>query len=152
IRATEIETFQRTAVIMPNSVFLQNPVVNRTYSDTSSRVEIKLTVGLNTDVSIMEGLLREAALGHPLVLRVPAPIVRFVQITPAGLDFELFVFVARLEDRLVVSDALNKAILAKMIALKILDPTPVPVIRIRGVEQILAPAKPDADDHAAPQG
>ena len=94
IRATEIETFQRTHVIMPNSAFLQNPVVNRTYADTSSRVEIKLTVGLATDVAVMEGLLREAALGHPRVLRVPAPIVRFVRITPSGLDFELFVFVA----------------------------------------------------------
>ena len=51
IRATEIETFQRTHVIVPNSVFLQNPVINRTYSDTSSRVEILLTVGLGTDVA-----------------------------------------------------------------------------------------------------
>ncbi len=37
IRATEIETFQRTHVIVPNSLFLQNPVINRTYADTSSR-------------------------------------------------------------------------------------------------------------------
>ena len=83
IRATEMETFQRTHVIMPNSMFLQNPVVNRTYSDTSSRVEIKLTVGLATDVAAMEALLREAALGHPRVLRVPPPIVRFERITPS---------------------------------------------------------------------
>jgi small-conductance mechanosensitive channel len=150
IRATEIETFQRTSVIMPNSVFLQNPVVNRTYADTSSRVEITLTVPLNTDVPAMEGLLREAALAHPRVLRVPAPIVRFVRITPTGLDFELFVFVARLEDRLVVGNDLNKAILAKMIELKIVDPAPVPEIKVRGVEQILRPAKPEGDGHAAP--
>src|SRR5947199_3206012 len=38
IRATEIETFQRTSVIMPNSIFLQNAGVNRTYADTSIRV------------------------------------------------------------------------------------------------------------------
>jgi len=134
IRATEVETFQRTHVLVPNSMFLQNPVVNRTYSDTSSRVEIKLTVGLNTDVAVMEGLLREAALGHPRVLRVPAPIVRFIQITTNGLDFELFVFVARLEDRLVVSNDLNKAILAKLIELKIVDPSPVPQLRLLNVE------------------
>ena len=92
IRATEMETFQRTHVIMPNSMFLQNPVVNRTYADTSSRVEIKLTVGLGTDVAVMETLLREAALGHPRVLRVPAPIVRFIQITPTfGLLLSLIV-------------------------------------------------------------
>jgi potassium-dependent mechanosensitive channel len=121
-------------VLVPNSLFLQNPVVNRTYSDTSSRVEIKLTVGLGTDVAAMEGLLREAALGHPRVLRVPAPIVRFIQITTSGLDFELFVFVARLEDRLVVSNDLNKAILAKLIELKIVDPSPVPQLRLLAAE------------------
>ena len=140
IRATEVETFQRTHVLVPNSMFLQNPVVNRTYSDTSSRVEMKLTVGLGTDVAAMEGLLREAALAHPRVLRVPAPIVRFIQITTNGLDFELFVFVARLEDRLVVSNDLNKAVLAKLIELKIVDPSPVPELRLRGVDQYLPPA------------
>lgn len=134
IRATEVETFQRTHVLVPNSMFLQNPVVNRTYADTSSRVEIKLTVGLGTDVAAMEGLLREAALGHPRVLRVPAPIVRFIQITTSGLDFELFVFVARLEDRLVVGNDLNKAILAKLIELKIVDPAPVPQLRLLAAE------------------
>lgn len=154
IRATEIETFQRTHVLVPNSIFLQNPVVNRTYSDTSSRVEIKLTVGLATDVASMEGLLREAALGHPRVLRVPSPIVRFVQVTPHGLDFELFVFVARLEDRLVVSNDLNKAILAKLIELKIIDPSPVPELRLRGLETLPAgerlPERPPTggSDHA----
>ena len=72
IRATEIETFQRTHVIVPNSVFLQNPVINRTYSDTSSRVDILLTVGLGTDVAKFETILRESALDQPRVLRVPA--------------------------------------------------------------------------------
>jgi potassium efflux system protein len=150
IRATEVETFQRTHVLVPNSMFLQNPVVNRTYSDTSSRVEIKLTVGLGTDVAGMEGLLREAALGHPRVLRVPAPIVRFTQITTNGLDFELFVFVARLEDRLVVSNDLNKAILAKLIELKIVDPAPVPQLRLLAAENAVSEVRqPRPTDAAA---
>jgi small-conductance mechanosensitive channel len=162
IRATEIETFQRTSVIMPNSTFLQNPVVNRTYSDTSSRVELKLVVPLATDVARMETVLREEALGHARVLRVPAPIIRFVSITPTGLDFELFVFVARLEDRLVTSNDLHKSILARLIELRIIDPAAVPEVRVRGgVETILKPVlkaepgkaeavKPEHDVHANP--
>ena len=151
IRATEIETFQRTHVIVPNSIFLQNPVVNRTYADTSSRIDIKLTVGLGTDVAVMEGLLREAALGHPNVLRVPAPIVRFVKVGSTGLDFELFVFVARLEDRTVVNNDLNKTILARLIELKIIDPVPVPEFRLRGIEPYLSSTIGDqGDGHAQP--
>lgn len=138
IRATEIETFQRTSVIVPNSVFLQNPVTNRTYLDTSSRVDVPLTVGLGTDVAKMEAILREAALAHPRVLRVPMPIVRFVRITPTGLDFELFAFVARLEDRVVVSNDLNRTLLARLIEEKIVDPRPATDLRLRDVDMIAA--------------
>lgn len=147
IRATEIETFQRTHVIVPNSVFLQNPVVNRTYSDTSSRIEIKLTVPVGTDVAVMEGMLREAALGHARVLRVPAPIVRFVKVASGGLDFELFVFVARLEDRQIVINDLNRTLLAKMIEQKIIDPAPVPEFKVRGLDRlgVLLHAEPEPD-------
>jgi potassium efflux system protein len=136
IRATEIETFQRTHVIVPNSMFLQNPVINRTYSDTSSRVEILITVPVATDVTAMEAILREAGLGHPRVLRVPSPIVRFVRVGTAGLDFELFVFVARLEDRLVVGNDLNRAILAKLLEKKIIDPGAVPEYKIRDLDRL----------------
>lgn len=150
IRATEIETVQRTSVIMPNSTFLQNPVVNRTYSDTSSRVELRLSVPLATDPTMLETVLREAALGHERVLRVPAPIVRFVSITPSGLDFELFVFVARIEDRQPVSNDLNKALLSRLIELRIVDPRPVPELRVRGLEPLIdtLAARDDAGDAA----
>jgi small-conductance mechanosensitive channel len=136
IRATEIETFERTHVIVPNSLFLQNPVINRTYADTSSRIEIALTVALATDVNKMEAILREAALEHQRVLRVPAPIVRFVKVGQTGLDFSLFAFVGRLEDRLVVTNELNKAILARLIEEKIVDPAPVPELRLRDLDKL----------------
>jgi small-conductance mechanosensitive channel len=153
IRATEVETFQRTHVLVPNSIFLQNPVVNRTYSDTSSRVEIKLTVGLGTDVAVMETLLREAALGHPRVLRVPQPIVRFVKVGQSGLEFGLFVFVAQLEDRLVVTNDLNRVILARLIEEKILDPAPAAEFKLRDIDKLaeaLNSTEPRTGDAAPP--
>ena len=154
IRATEIETFQRTSVIVPNSIFLQNPVINRTYSDTSSRIDIQLTVALGTDVPKLEGILRETALGNPRVLRVPMPIVRFVRVTTTGLDFELFVFVAQLEDRQVVANDLNRTLLARLIEEKIIDPRPVPELRLRDLDKIATILKPvpvpPSTDAAAP--
>jgi small-conductance mechanosensitive channel len=148
IRATEIETFQRTHVIVPNSVFLQNPLVNRTYSDTSSRIEIPLTVGLGTDVAKLEGILRETALDHPRVLRVPQPIVRFVRVGTTGLEFELLVFVAQLEDRLIVTNDLNRALLAKLIEARMIDPTPAAEFKLRNLD-MLADALRGRGDHAA---
>jgi len=136
IRATEIETLQRTHVIVPNSLFLQNPVINRTYSDTSSRIDIPLTVGLGTDVAKMETILREAALSHPRVLRVPVPIVRFVRLTTTGLDFELFVFVSQLADRTIVTNDLNQTILARLIEEKIIDTRAAAEFKLRDLDKL----------------
>ena len=147
IRATEIETFQRTHVIVPNSIFLQNPVINRTYSDTSSRIEIPIAVPQGTNVVRMETILREAALGHPRVLRVPSPIVRFVRVSASALDFELFVFVALLEDRLVVTNDLNRAILARLIEEKIIDPAAPTEFKVRDLDKLAAALRMD---HGAP--
>ena len=150
IRATEIETFQRTHVIVPNSLFLQNPVINRTYADTSSRVDISITVGHGTDVTKMETILRETALDQPRVLRVPAPIVRFMRITSGGLDFELFVFVARLEDRQIVTNELNRGLLARLIAEKIIDPEAAPEYKVRDLDKFTDALSADRrTDHAA---
>lgn len=143
IRATEIETFQRTHVIVPNSIFLQNPVINRTYSDTSSRIEIPIAVPQGTNVVRMETILREAALGHPRVLRVPSPIVRFLRVSPHALDFELFVFVALLEDRLVVTNDLNRAILARLIEEKIIDPAAPTEFKVRDLDKLAAALRMD---------
>ena len=150
IRATEIETFQRTSVIVPNSVFLQNPVINRTYADTSSRVDMALTVGIGTDVARMETILRESALDHPRVLRVPSPIVRFAKVNPGGLEFELMVFVAHLEDRLPVNNDLNRTILAKLIEARILDLAPSTEFRLRNFDTLVDALRGRESDHGNP--
>ena len=84
------------------------------------------------------------------MLRVPQPIVRFARIVPAGLEFELFVFVARLEDRLIVSNDLNRTILARLIEEKIVNPQAVTEFKVRNLDR-LAEALSDhpATDHAA---
>jgi small-conductance mechanosensitive channel len=65
---------------------------------------------------------------------VPAPIVRFERITPSGLDFELFVFVNRLEDRLVVTNDLNQTILARLIEAGIVEPNAIPTFKLHSIE------------------
>ncbi len=162
IRATEIETFQRTSVIVPNSMFLQSAVINRTYADTSSRVDVALTVGYGSDVAKVETILREAALGHPRVLRVPAPVVRFGRLGADGLEFDLFAFVDRLEDRLVVGNDLNRTILEKLREADIEIPFRTIDLRLRDIDALVrairrpTPAGParekkagEADDAAA---
>jgi potassium efflux system protein len=111
IRATEIETFQRATVIVPNSMFLQNAITNWTYGDNVGRIDIAVTVPLDTDVRNAEKLLLEAAQANPLVTRVPAPAVIFRQIAPSGLELELRVWVGNVSNGIRARTELNHAIL-----------------------------------------
>ena len=84
-----------------------------------------------------EAILREAALGHPRVLRVPASIVRFNRLGSDGLEFDLFAFVSRLEDRLVVGNELNRAILEKFREAEINIPFRTVDVHLRGIEALV---------------
>jgi potassium efflux system protein len=52
------------------------------------------------------------------------------------------VFVGQLEDRQVVANDLNRTLLARLIEEKIIDPSPVPELRLRDLDKIAAILKP----------
>jgi small-conductance mechanosensitive channel len=66
------------------------------------------------------------------------PIVRFTRVKTDGLDFELFVFVSRLEDRQVVTNDLNRALLARLLEEKIIDSHPAAEIKLRDLGMLAA--------------
>jgi len=94
VRATEIETFQRQSVILPNSNLINNAVGNWTHRNKLGRVEIKVGVAYGSDVRRVQEVLTEIARGHPLVLKNPEPFVQFTNFGPAALEFEMRIFLA----------------------------------------------------------
>ncbi|MHA6684371.1 mechanosensitive ion channel domain-containing protein [Mesorhizobium sp. A556] len=94
VRATEIETFQRQSVILPNSNLINNAVGNWTHRNKLGRTEIKVGVAYGSDVRRVHELLLEIARGHPLVLKNPEPFVSFSNFGTAALEFEIRVFLA----------------------------------------------------------
>ena len=89
VRATEIETFQRTSVIVPNSAFLQEPVVNRTHKDSFGRIEVPVGVAYGTDTAKVEQLLLDVAKENTKIASWPEPFVLFQNFGGSSLDFEL---------------------------------------------------------------
>ena len=89
VRATEIETFQRTSVIVPNSAFLQEPVINRTHKDSFGRIDLPVGVAYGTDTAKVEQLLLDVAKENPKVASWPEPFVLFHNFGNSSLDFEL---------------------------------------------------------------
>ena len=89
IRSTEIETFKRASIIVPNATLISSAVTNLTHENNWSRQSLTVGVAYGTDVEKVKKILLEVAQNHKLVLRNPAPLVIFKEFGASSLDFEL---------------------------------------------------------------
>lgn len=89
VRATEVETFDRSSIIIPNSNFINNPVVNWTLRDTIGHFSVPISVSYDADPDMVVKTLLEIAGAHPKLMRHPGPDVTLVKLTPQGMDFAL---------------------------------------------------------------
>ena len=94
IRTTEVETFNRASVIVPNATLLSNSLTNLTHGNNWARYGIKVGVAYGTDVEKVKNILLECAYAHKKVLKKPEPYVLFQDFGSSSLDFELRVYVS----------------------------------------------------------
>lgn len=89
VRSTELETFDRATLIIPNSELITGAVTNWTHYNTVSRIKIPVNVPGNADVDRVTRILLRVATKHPNVVREPAPKVMLLTISGDSLGFEL---------------------------------------------------------------
>jgi len=89
VRATEIETFDRASLIVPNSELITGRVLNWTHRDSLGAVNIKIGVGYDSDPEQVLALLKKCADEHREVLRNPAPMAFFENFGDSALMFNL---------------------------------------------------------------
>lgn len=94
VRATEIETFTRQSIIVPNSELINSPVGNWTHRNKLGRVDVPVGVSYDSDPRQVVNILVEIAGGHELVLKNPEPVVHFSGFGESSLDFVLKCHVA----------------------------------------------------------
>src|SRR5690606_17495314 len=75
VRATEIETFRRQTVILPNSELINAAVGNWTLRNKLGRVEIPVSVAYHSDARRVNDILLEIVRDVPQVLKNPEPSV-----------------------------------------------------------------------------
>ncbi len=93
VRATEIETFDRASVIVPNSEIIASSVTNWTHKNRIARLIIKVGVDYGTDTRLVSSLLVDCAKAQEEILKYPEPKAFFVSFGDYSLDFELRCFV-----------------------------------------------------------
>jgi small-conductance mechanosensitive channel len=92
-RSTRVSTGANLEIIVPNSTFLQNNVINWTLSDDQVRTSVKVGVAYGSPTHEVARLLKQAADEHTLALREPEPLVLFTDFGDNALSFELFFWI-----------------------------------------------------------
>ncbi|GGB98204.1 miniconductance mechanosensitive channel MscM [Marinobacterium zhoushanense] len=110
IRATTLIDWDRKEVVIPNKTFITERLINWSLTDATTRIVLQVGVAYGSDTEQVKQLLVEIAKEHPLVLKDPEPDAYFRTFGASTLDFDLRVFVAHMEDRIPVTDALNHSI------------------------------------------
>jgi small-conductance mechanosensitive channel len=107
VRATEVETFDRASVIIPNSELITGVVKNWTHANTLGRLTIKVGVSYDSDPERVRELLAAAAEAHPQVEHTPPPTVLFAGFGDSALEFELRCIVPNIAQAFVVKSDLH---------------------------------------------
>lgn len=113
-RSTEIRTLDRVSIVVPNSRFLEQEVVNWSLGDPVSRVHVPVSVAYGSDVDSVRATLLEAARSHPCVLADPAPQVQLVRFGESALDFELLVWTHDPRNQFTLRSDLNYRVEANL--------------------------------------
>ncbi|MGN2252020.1 DUF3772 domain-containing protein [Frateuria sp. GZRe12] len=87
VRATEIQMWDRSTVIVPNSQLITQNVRNVTLANAQGRVQIKLPMPLDTNARRARQIILDAFLGHPTILDTPATSVQLEHVDTLGIHF-----------------------------------------------------------------
>ena len=128
IRSTELETFKKTSVIVPNATLLSTSVINMTHGDNWTRVNVSVGVAYGSDVEKVRDILLECALNHPKVLKKPAPYVIFTNFGTSSLDFDLRCYSSNIWEGWIIPSDLRFAINKRFIEEGIEIPFPQVVV------------------------
>ncbi len=140
VRSTEIETFDRATVIVPNSTLITDTVTNWTHDTKSGRIILPIGVGYDSDPVQVEEILLACAQENKMILGRPAPVVYFVDFGASSLDFQLRCYLSDINYSMSVKSDLRFNILKALRDAKIEIPYPQQDIHVRS--NVSVPEKP----------
>jgi potassium efflux system protein len=109
-RATEIQTFDRASILVPNSELVSSAVQNWFYKGRLGRLHVAVGVSYGSDPEQVRDILLDCAKQHPAVSSYPAATVNWKEFGESSLDFELRAFVSDYEHAYTVRSELRFAI------------------------------------------
>jgi small-conductance mechanosensitive channel len=149
VRSTELETFDRAAIIIPNSELIASTVTNWTHKSALGRISVPVGVSYDSDPELVREILLECANDHPLIVRYPEPFVVWANFGASSLDFEIRAFLSDISKGLQVRTDLRYAIHRAFKEKGIEIPFPQHDIHIKTGHELRAPYRRDAKPRSA---
>lgn len=109
-RATSVVTRDNVSVIVPNSEFIGQSVVNLSRGTNTVRLHVPIGVAYGSDPEEVKAVLLKVADENLDVLDDPAPEVQFREFADSSLNFELLVWSTQYERKQAIISGLNFAI------------------------------------------
>lgn len=110
-RSTKVKTIDDITIIVPNSKFISENVVNWNFEDRMAQFRIPVDVGYDADINLVKELLLKAARENRDVLDEPSPTVRLTKFDGGTLNLELWVWSeSKLQNKNILFSDLNFAI------------------------------------------
>lgn len=92
MRATTLRTWDSVEYVVPNTEFVSGTIVNWTKSSPLVCEHLKVLVAQGSDPDHVQVVLREVAAAATSIEREPAPEIWLAALSPAGIEFELAVW------------------------------------------------------------
>jgi small-conductance mechanosensitive channel len=124
IRSTKIRTINNISIIVPNSKFVENNVINYSHGDSSFRLDINVGVSYSSNLDTVLKALTEVAEEQQKVMKHPKHQVHLTDFGDSSWNMQLRVWITNVKDRYILRNELNQGILRKFNDLNIEIPFP----------------------------
>ncbi len=90
LRTSKIETRDNIVMVVPNSKFVTEIVINWSHSEKKTRFHVNVGVAYGSDIDKVTSVLLKCAEDHKKISSTPGPFVRFNDFGNSSLDFQLY--------------------------------------------------------------
>ena len=136
MRSTVIRTFDGGDVVVPNSNLTSNRVLNWSYKSLTGKLNLPVKVAYNSDPILVTETLLNSAYMESTVLHEPPPRVIFKGFGESALEFELWVWIAQIDEGVLVRSSLNFIVEHNLRQVGIKIPFPQRDLWLRNIDEL----------------
>ena len=116
LRTSKLKTRDDVILVVPNSKFVNDTIINWSQMDYNTRFSVKVGVAYGSDTKLVSDILYDCAIKNKNISASPKPFVRFNNFGDSSLDFQVFFWVkepflvenTKSEIRYAIDDAFRK--------------------------------------------